>query len=123
MLTSHISEKSGFDKFYSGDKFKCAFVTASDQYAFGGVKKMKRHNMTDEIFVLLRGRAVMLIYENGVFTETVLEAEKAYNVEKGTWHYLALSDDALAFAAENSDTDSSNTDVLELDREYMLSDK
>lgn len=121
MLSINSCEKSGFDKFYSGDKFKCAFVTSSPQYAFGSVSQMKRHNMTDEIFVLLRGRAVMLTYENGEFTETVLEAEKAYNVEKGTWHYLGLSDDALAFATENSDTDSSNTDVLDV--EYILSDK
>ena len=81
---------------------------------------MKRHNMTDEIFVLLRGKAVMLICENGKFTEAALEKEKAYNVTKGTWHYLAVSEDALLFVAENADTDSTNTDVMDLEIEYYI---
>ena len=120
MLSIKGPERSGFDKFFFNDKFKCAFITHSPQYAFGKVSQMKRHNMTDEIFVLLSGIAVMLIYENGIFTQTVLEIKRSYNVEKGTWHYLALSEDALVFVTENADTDSTNTDTIELETEYFI---
>ena len=62
----------------------------------------------------------MLIYENGAFSQTVLEKQKVYNVTKGTWHYLAVSEDALLIAVENSDTDASNTDILCLENEYFI---
>ena len=58
---------------------------------------MKRHNNTDEIFVLLFGRAVMLTMEDGRIQSQELEQGKAYNVQKGTWHYLAVSADARDF--------------------------
>ena len=67
MLTSETTKKAGFDAVIKNDSFKCAFITHSPSYAFGTVEEMKGHNETDEIFVLLDGRAVMLIYENGTF--------------------------------------------------------
>lgn len=118
MLTTKSPEKSGFEKFFFNDNFKCAFITASPQYSFGKVTQMKRHNLTDEIFVLLSGRAVILICENGAFSETELKEGRAYDVGKGTWHYLAVSDDALVFVVENADTDASNTDIIET--EYFI---
>ncbi len=120
MLISEKSQNGGFDVAFKNSCFKCAFIKLSEQYSFGTVLEMKRHNETDEIFVLLSGYAVMLILENDSFKETVLEKETAYNVTKGTYHYLALSDDATVFVAENADTSSENTDVLKLETPYTI---
>ena len=62
----------------------------------------------------------MLTLENGTFKETVLEKETAYNVTKGTYHYLALDDEAVVFVTENADTSKENTDVLELKKPYII---
>ena len=88
MFTSETSTKAGFDAVIKNESFKCAFITHSPAYAFGKVVEMKRHNETEEIFVLLKGRAVMLIYEDGIFSEYELSENTAYNVHKKTWHYL-----------------------------------
>ncbi len=120
MLTVKKAEKPGFDAVFTNERFKCAFITKSAQYSFGPVTEMKRHNETDEIFVLLKGEAVMLTMEDGYFTETPLSEGFAYNVSRGTWHYLALSADAEVFVAENADTTNQNSDVLTLDAEYEL---
>lgn len=120
MLLEKKAEKEGFDIVFKNEKFKCAFIKHSNAYSFGSVYEMKRHNETDEIFVLLKGKAVMLTMEEGKFLETELEKNTAYSVQSGTWHYLALSGDAQVFVTENADTDSSNTDIIELGEEYLL---
>ena len=122
MLKIETPMNPGFDTVVMNERFKCAFITASPYYAFGKADHMKRHNNTDEIFVLLAGTAVMLIREGDTFEKIRLEQGKAYNVQKGTWHYLAVSADARVFVAESSDTSDSNTDVLPLDEGYLLSE-
>ena len=104
----------GFDTVVLNDRFKCAFITHSPYYSFGKVDHMKRHNNTDEVFVLLSGRAVMLILENGEYQRHPLEQRKAYNVKKSTWHYLAVSDDAMVFVAEGADTDDTKYRCAEI---------
>ena len=120
MLLEKKAEKEGFDIAFKNGNFKCAFIKHSSAYSFGKVFQLKRHNETDEIFVLLNGRAVMLIMDNGEFFERELEKNTAYNVAKGTWHHLAVTEDAQVFVTENADTDSSNTDIIELGEEYLL---
>lgn len=120
MIISAKSKKIGFDTVFNNQNFKCAFITASKDYSFGAVSMMKKHENTDEIFVLLCGNAVMLTFENDKFKETRLCEKQAYNVTKGTWHYLAVSKDAMVFVAENSDTTAANSPVLKLETEYVL---
>lgn len=120
MFVADTAKKQGFDAVVKAENFKCAFITHSPTYSFGEVSEMKRHNKTDEVFVLLSGNAVMLIYENGEFSEHELSEKVAYNVKAGTWHYLGVSEDAMLFVAENADTDATNSDVIKLEKTYVL---
>ena len=120
MIISAKATKAGFDNVFSNGNFKCAYITYSADYSFGEVTTMKRHNLTDEIFVLLTGKAVMLTIEDNAFIETELQKSTAYNVKAGTWHYLAVTEDASVFVTENADTDSTNTDVLKLEKSYTI---
>ncbi len=115
-----VSDKKGFCPVVIGDGFKCAYITHSPDYSFGQVTLMKRHNLTDEVFVLLSGKAVMLTLSDGVFTETPLTVNAAYTVEKGTYHYLAVTEDANVFVCERLDTGASNTDCLTLEESYFM---
>lgn len=73
---------------------------------------MERHMKTDEVFVLLKGEATLMIGEN---REPVkMEVGKIYNVKVGTWHNILVSRDASVLIAENSDTDKSNTEYFDL---------
>ena len=115
-----ISDKSGFCTVVMADGFKCAYITHSPDYSFGSVTLMKRHNLTDEVFVLLKGKVVMLTISNGGFIETSLEEGTAFTVEKGTYHYLAVSNDASVFVCERADTGADNTDCLTLENPYTM---
>ena len=120
MLKIEAPTATGFETVVMNERFKCAFITHSAYYSFGKVDHMKRHNNTDEIFVLLLGKAVMLTMEDGKIQSQELERGKAYNVQKGTWHYLTVTEDARVFVAEASDTSDLNTDVLRFEEPYIL---
>lgn len=113
MLTVYKPENHGFDTFISNDDFLCAFITSHSQYSFGRIKLIKRHNESDEVYILLKGnaRVVTTVNLDGGFAFTDLEPQVAYVVEKGTWHYLAVSEDAIVFVAENSRVSAENTDT------------
>ena len=64
--------------------------------------------MTDEVFVLIRGEASLVLGEGaeGVERLELVEMEKRviYNVIKGVWHNLLASQDASWIIVENRDT-------------------
>lgn len=112
-------EKCGFCPVAETEKFKCAYITLEDQYKHGKVTQMKRHNDSDEVFTLIRGSAVLLTKKEE-FTETPLELGASFMVPASTWHYLAISDDAIIFVTENSGMLPQNTDTLSLPEPYII---
>ena len=120
MLRKCIPEKKGFCIVERSKNYACVFITHDAQYACGEVKRMKRHNDSDEVFVLVSGRAVLLTMVDGAFTETLLEKGIAYVVEMGTWHALTVSEDALLFVTENCDVVPEHSDTLVLEEPYFL---
>ena len=121
MLRKCVPEKKGFCIVERSKNYACVFLTHEAQYACGEFRKMKRHNDSDEVFVLIEGRAKLLTMVDGVYSETPLEKGIAYVVETATWHALAVSEDALLFVTENHDVIPEHSDVLTLDPPYFLS--
>lgn len=114
MVLQRTASAPGFDLVYKNNSFKCAFITRSAQYAPGQIKTMKRHNESDEIFVLIHGKAMLITGEPSQkqYRKTVLESGTMYCVETGKWHYLAVSKDALVFVTENGQVSAANTDEI-----------
>lgn len=123
MLKTAKPTRAGFEPIVLTERFKCAFITHGEGYTYGQVREMKRHNKTEEVFVLLSGKATLLTLEGECFEETNMVPEAAYTVCGGTWHSLAVSRDAVLFVTENSDTDRTNTDVKILDRPYWYKEQ
>lgn len=120
MVISEKPQKDGFETVFQNDAFKCAFISPSDQYSYGKIKLMKRHNDSDEVFVLLEGSAALLTRDDGAPHQiTPLGKRIAYNVTKGTWHHLAVSDDALVFVAESGSMKPENTESINVESEEI----
>lgn len=121
MVISKIPTQAGFEAVFQNNGFKCAFITAHPQYAFGKIREMKRHNDSDEVFVLLQGNAVLLTKEDGSANceRTVLRPQCAYNVTSGTLHYLAVTDDAVVFVAESGTMKKENTQTINVESENL----
>ncbi len=85
-------------------RWKVAYLGHCER--FGSLTGMERHLETDEIFVLLRGKASLYV-EDAVHE---MEAGVVYNVKKGEWHHIVVSEDAAVLVVENSDTSPENTE-------------
>ncbi len=83
--------------------------------------QMERHNETDEVFVLLKGRAILFAGEGAtrvqVIHPQVMEAGKIYNVKRGVWHTIIMSPEASVLITENRDTTQANSDYSPLTEE------
>lgn len=77
------------------------------------LNRMQRHDETDEVFVLLRGRCMLFVGE-GDETVTAIHAQEMqprqiYNVRRAVWHTHTLSPDAMVLIVENRDTTYDNS--------------
>lgn len=121
MLTEATFSAEGFCPVVRNSQFLCAFITRSAAYAPGQVKEMKRHNDTDEVFVLLQGKALLLTRDSldEACRETLLSPLTAYTVHAGTWHYLAVSEDAKVFVTESGAIQRENTDTADVSAQHI----
>ncbi len=73
---------------------------------FSSYNQVERHLETDEAFILLEGTAVLYEEEKNY----KMEKCKVYNVKKGLWHHIVVSEDATVLVVENSNTSIKNTE-------------
>ena len=67
------------------------------------------HSLTDEVFVLLLGRAWLVIGED--LRKVEMEPGKIYNVKAGTRHNVLLEKDSKVLIVENHDTGPENSEL------------
>ena len=85
--------------------WKIGLLRISDR--FSAYRQEERHLLTDEVFVLLEGEAVLYV-EGEQFS---METGTLYNVKKGAWHHIVVSSDATVMVVENSNTGAENTQI------------
>ena len=73
--------------------------------------KVECHIETDEVFIPVLGKSALHIGKNREH-RIEMEIGKAYNVRKGTWHAVSMSEDAKIFIVENKGTNSENSKVI-----------
>src|SRR5512141_1126303 len=70
----------------------------------GNLGEIERHNHTDEVFVLIRGKAVIFtVDERGMQVEE-MSPGVLHNVRQGTWHGLVATREARWVIVESRDT-------------------
>lgn len=112
----------GFQPLIFFNGWRVAVLNYIDEIRPERNNKMERHLETDEVFVLVRGRGILLIGGNGpevdgVYPQT-MEAGKIYNVRRNTWHTVLLSRDASVVLVEEGDTGEQNSEYQALSEEF-----
>jgi len=109
---------NGFQPLIYFGGWRVAILRSREDTRADGIAMMERHTETDEVFVLTRGKGVLLIGGNGAQVEAVLpeslEAGKIYNVRCNVWHAILLSREASVLIVENGDTGIANSEYLQL---------
>jgi len=121
LLEVRSFEGSGYQPLIDYGAWRVAILRYLDDIRPDRIDRMERHNETDEVFVLLRGRGVLLIGGNGAQVDAirpqVMESGKIYNVKKAAWHTILLSRDASILLVENRDTGERNSEYMQISQE------
>ena len=110
----------GYQPLIDYGEWRVAILRYIDELLPENIRKMQRHDETDEVFVLLKGRCILYIGEGEDYVTNILaqdmEPLKLYNVKCSTWHSHTLSEDTTVLIIENRDTNINNSPEVELDQ-------
>jgi ureidoglycolate hydrolase len=96
--------------------WRVAILNFVEGCAYQGPKEreLERHLLTDEVFVLLKGRATLIIGGNKKVPSKIklvkMEQGKLYNVKKGSWHGVLMKKNAKILIVESRNTSDANTE-------------
>ena len=118
LLEVRAHEADGYKPVIDFDSWRVAILNYSENLRPENIISMQRHNETDEVFVLLRGRCILFL---GQGTDTIarvfaedMKPGTVYNVKKAAWHSHTLSEDAMVLIVENRDTTYDNSPFCSL---------
>jgi ureidoglycolate hydrolase len=94
--------------------WRVAILNYSEDLRPENITSMQRHNATDEVFVLLRGRCILFVGQGDHTSISAIYAQSMrpqtiYNVKHSVWHTHSLSPDAKVLVVENRDTTYANS--------------
>lgn len=112
---------SGYQPLIDFGAWRVAILRYLDEIQPDRIDLMERHTETDEVFVLLNGRGILLMggreKEMAGIHPQAMECGKLYNVKRHAWHSILLSRDASVLLVENRDTGRHNTEYNKLSAE------
>jgi ureidoglycolate hydrolase len=112
-------EGIGYQPLVSHRDWLVALMNWEPRFDPANVGKVERHNQTDEIFVLMRGRGFLFIDSEGTLQALDMQPGTVYNVTSGTWHGVLGTHDAAWLIVESSDTNEENSDYRQLSEEEL----
>ena len=101
----------GYTRGIEFESWTVAVLNYADR--FDNINKLERHNLTDEVFILVEGEGTLIVGEDAIHVP--MEKNKFYNVKAGVWHAVKVSRDCKIIIVENANTSKANTDYLALD--------
>lgn len=114
LLDVHTHSDEGYRPLVDFGAWRVAVLNYSEDLRPENIDSLQRHNATDEVFVLLRGRCLLFVGEGDDESISTLYAQTmtpltVYNVKKAVWHTHTLSPDAMVLVVENRDTTYDNS--------------
>ncbi len=100
----------GYERTMNFESWRVAFLHHEERFDI--ITKLEKHILTDEVFVLLKGTATLILGEELI--KQPMEQCKIYNVKKGVWHAIKVSKDAKVLIVENHNTSLDNTFYLDI---------
>ena len=116
-------EGEGMTRVFENAKWMVGIKNWKPMNDIANINCLERHNETDELFILLKGRCTLMFAnetENGLKIEAVeMEPLKVYNIPRSLWHNTVTEHDTKLALIEDSSTGSANSDNLDLTAEQI----
>ncbi len=120
--TYKIKEK-GYQPFLIREEWQIAQLNYTEEQDIENINKIDIHFETDEAFVLLSGKAVLItaILEDKkpTFSVKLMEYNTTYNIPKNVWHNIAMKTDCKVLIVEKSNTHIGDFEFFYLNKEQI----
>lgn len=111
-------EGEGLTRVFENEKWMVGIKNWKPANDIANTNCLERHNETDELFVLLAGKCVLLFAneENGELKIDAvnMEPKRVYDIPRSLWHNTVTAKDTKLVLIEDSATGAANSDVLNL---------
>ena len=114
-------DENGYKSLVFFENWRVALMKDGPKTTLEGLSYFQKHDETDEVFVLLEGRCVLLMAgfgENpGEISAVDMEPGSMYNVKKGAWHTHYFAPNTKVVIVEYADTVPENSPISNLSDE------
>jgi len=121
LIEQYQISDNGYHPFLIRDGWQVAQLNYMPEQEIGNIEKLDIHHLTDEVFILLKGKAVLIgaeIKGNEVnFEVELLKPNITYNIPVGTWHNIAMSKDCEIIIVEKANTHEGDFEFFPLSEE------
>jgi mannose-6-phosphate isomerase-like protein (cupin superfamily) len=118
-IEKYVYDGIGYNPVLIREGWQVAILNYLSGHGMNEIDKLEVHNKTDEVFILLRGTAILIVRKPGAETliyELVnMERGQIYNIPKGCWHNIAMDEEARLIIVENDNTHKNDVSYLSLD--------
>ena len=105
---------AGYQPLVDFESWRVAFLRYNER--FSKLEELERHLETDEVFVLLEGNATLYTKaDSGELCPFEMAKRTVYNVKRGVWHHIVVSEDATVLIVENADTTKENSERMKIE--------
>ncbi|MBR2038060.1 MAG: hypothetical protein IKA09_10100 [Lachnospiraceae bacterium] len=104
MIEEITYDGEGFKGVKEFEGWRIGYVHYSERFSKLG--EMEKHLESDEVHILLEGTARLYTDQDSC----EMKKNVVYNIPKGIWHHIVVSQDATVLIVENSNTSRENTE-------------
>ncbi|WP_117879615.1 cupin domain-containing protein [Aureibaculum luteum] len=118
LIESYSVKEAGFNPFLIREGWQIAQLNFFEEQHINNINKMEVHHDTDEVFILLKGKAVLIsgaIKDNVIkFSADIVKPYVVYNVPKNVWHNIAMEEGCKLLIVEKSGTHVNDVEYMPL---------
>jgi mannose-6-phosphate isomerase-like protein (cupin superfamily) len=118
MIETYQIQEKGYHPFLIREGWQVAQLNYMPEQDITNITRLDVHHLTDEVFVLLKGNAVLIaasIVDGYVdFKMELMKPNITYNIPKGTWHNIAMTKGCETLIVEKSNTHISDFEFYPL---------
>jgi hypothetical protein len=109
LIETYSHNGDGYNPFFIREGWQVAQLNYLEEQDPEKITKIDKHLLTDEVFILLKGNAVLIaaaIEENDSLTFECIKMIPGitYNIPVKTWHNIAMDRDASIIIVEKNNT-------------------
>lgn len=124
LIEQYHTNANGYHPFLIRDGWQVAQLNYMPEQEIGNIEKLDIHYLTDEVFILLKGKAVLICAEiigNEVsFEVELMRPNITYNIPMKTWHNIVMSKDCEIIIIEKSNTHEGDFEFFPLSQEKRV---